>query len=272
MNRAPWDARIARAQRLTSKYGFAAAILRFYEVVANAQADVYARVHAACGDARIRRKTGTLREELDLTILLPELRAFLGAVEKSAPAPLAAAARRLASGSADACAAQLTKWWRDPCAEATAAAPTEDRFCTRAFMEPYAEFLAQHTEPPMMEITPSVCPLCGAKPQFGVLRPEGDGARRSLVCCVCATEWNYGRILCPACGESSENQLAVYIAEEIPNVRVEACDVCQKYMKTVDLTKDGHSVPVVDELAAIPLDLWARERGYEKIQGNLMGM
>jgi len=30
-------------------------------------------------------------------------------------------------------------------------------------------------------------------------------------------------------------------------------------------------VPVVDELAAIPLDLYAREQGFSKITPNLMG-
>jgi formate dehydrogenase maturation protein FdhE len=43
-------------------------------------------------------------------------------------------------------------------------------------------------------------------------------------------------------------------------------------MKTVDLTKDGHAVPLVDELAFIPLDLWASEHGYEKIHPNLLGI
>jgi formate dehydrogenase maturation protein FdhE len=28
---------------------------------------------------------------------------------------------------------------------------------------------------------------------------------------------------------------------------------------------------VVDELATIPLDLWAREHGYDKLQMNLLG-
>jgi formate dehydrogenase maturation protein FdhE len=40
----------------------------------------------------------------------------------------------------------------------------------------------------------------------------------------------------------------------------------------VDLSKDGHAVPLVDELAAIPLDLWAHEKGYSKLQLNLLGM
>jgi len=37
------------------------------------------------------------------------------------------------------------------------------------------------------------------------------------------------------------------------------------------LTKMGLAVPVVDELATIPLDLWARKHGYQKLQINLLG-
>jgi formate dehydrogenase maturation protein FdhE len=53
---------------------------------------------------------------------------------------------------------------------------------------------------------------------------------------------------------------------------VEACDSCHSYLKTVDLTKDGHAVPVVDELATIPLDLWAADHGYQKLRTNLLGL
>jgi FdhE protein len=265
-----WDARIARAQHLSKKYEFAGEILRFYERVAGAQARVYGCVHAACGDVRVRRPEGGLREELDLTVLLPELRGFLEIVERHAPAPLAAAAREVAGDDSLGWVTLLTTWWKQPSGDATLQA--EERFCARAFLEPYAQYLAEHTELPILEMTPSVCPLCGGRPQLGVLRPEGDGARRSLVCCLCATEWNYGRIMCPACGEGSETRLAIYIAEEIPQVRVEACDACQVYIKTVNLTKDGNAVPLVDEIAAVPLDLWAREKGYTKLQENLMGM
>jgi FdhE protein len=55
-------------------------------------------------------------------------------------------------------------------------------------------------------------------------------------------------------------------------MRVECCDTCRRYLKSIDLTKDARLVPLVDELAAIPLDLWALEQGYRKIQPNLAGM
>ncbi len=55
-------------------------------------------------------------------------------------------------------------------------------------------------------------------------------------------------------------------------MRVEACDTCRYYIKTIDLTKDGRAVPVVDELAAIPLSLWAAEHEYTKLSANLLGL
>ena len=140
------------------------------------------------------------------------------------------------------------------------------------FLQPYAEYLADHTDWTAPSGTPSVCPLCGGKPQVGALRPEGDGGKRSLICSLCATEWNYRRIVCPACGEEDVHKLAVYTAKEFGHVRVEACDACHSYIKTVDLTKDGHAVPVVDELATIPLNLWATEHGYLKLQNNFLGI
>jgi FdhE protein len=52
---------------------------------------------------------------------------------------------------------------------------------------------------------------------------------------------------------------------------VEACDTCKRQLRTIDLTKDGNAVPDVDDLAAIPLTLWAQEFGYERIFPNLLG-
>jgi hypothetical protein len=31
-------------------------------------------------------------------------------------------------------------------------------------------------------------------------------------------------------------------------------------------------VPVVDELATIPLNLWAQEHGYTKLRANILGI
>ena len=79
-------------------------------------------------------------------------------------------------------------------------------------------------------------------------------------------------MVCAACGEQTVEKLAVYTAEQFRHVRVEACDTCRYYIKTVDLTKHGLAVPVVDELATVPLDLWAAEQGYTKLQPNVLAL
>jgi FdhE protein len=98
----------------------------------------------------------------------------------------------------------------------------------------------------------------------------GDGGQRSLVCSFCLAEWEFRRIVCPGCGEENHAKLPVYTAEELKHVRVEGCDSCRSYIKTVDMTKSGLAEPIVDEMAAIPLDLWAQKQGYTKLQTNLM--
>ena len=54
--------------------------------------------------------------------------------------------------------------------------------------------------------------------------------------------------------------------------KTHVCQSCKTYIKTVDLTVDGRAVPIVEEIAMLPLDLWAVEQGYNKIQLNLVGM
>jgi FdhE protein len=100
----------------------------------------------------------------------------------------------------------------------------------------------------------------------------GDGASRSLVCSFCLAEWEFRRLVCPGCGEENDKKLPVFTADDFDYIRVECCESCKTYIKTVDLTKNGHAEPVVDELASAPLDLWVQERGYAKLQCNLMGM
>jgi formate dehydrogenase maturation protein FdhE len=51
-------------------------------------------------------------------------------------------------------------------------------------------------------------------------------------------------------------------------VRADVCDTYHTYLKCIDLTKTGLAIPVVDELAAIPLDLWAREHTISVYMAN----
>jgi FdhE protein len=120
--------------------------------------------------------------------------------------------------------------------------------------------------------TPPRCPLCAEKPVAAVLRPEGEGSRRFLLCGLCFTEWEYRLLQCANCGDADPDRLLFYTVEEFPHIRVEACRSCRVYLKLIDLTIDGRAVPEVDELASVVLDMWADELGYTKLQTNLFGM
>ena len=70
---------------------------------------------------------------------------------------------------------------------------------------------------------------------------------------------------------SAGRGVAVPSVEQCSKRQGEARDTCRFYLSTVDLTKDGHAIPLVDDLAAIPLSLWAHEHGYLRLQPNLLG-
>ena len=91
-----------------------------------------------------------------------------------------------------------------------------------------------------------------------------------LTCGLCLSEWEFLRVVCPACEEQRFDALPVYTSETFPHVRIEACDSCRCYLKTIDLTRNGLAVPLVDDLATVPLDLWAREQGYRRSRENLL--
>lgn len=274
MKSGKWDARIRRAGELAAKHSFAAEALRFYTHIAQFQKSLYSDLERECGSTNEFRALGTLREELDLFLLLPRFGPFLSIVEQHAPEALAESARTLRTSGTAAWQSALTGFWNSEPAGGTQSQGwhNPDVLLAWIFFQPYAEYLADHSDHPPLHGTPSLCPMCGSQPQVGVLRPEGDGGKRLLICSLCATEWEYRRILCASCGEEDVNKLAVYTAEGVGHVRVEACDSCRRYIKTVDLTKDGHAIPVVDELATIPLNLWASEHEYEKLRVNILGI
>ncbi len=271
MNPGKWDARIRRANQLAAEYSFAAEALKFYEQLTRYQKSLYAEIEPACGAVKVRRMGGTLRGEFDAFFLLPRFGAFMSLIAQIAPAPLAKATGELREHGSGRWQELLKQFWESDPGMRKNIQP-DDELISRLFLQPYAEYLADHSDWTLPHGTPNTCPLCGGKPLAGVLRPEGDGAKRFLACFLCAMEWEYRRLVCPACGEEDVHKLAVYTAKEFAHVRVEACDTCHVYIKSADLTKDGHAVPVVDELATIPLNLWAVEHGYRKLQTNLLGI
>ncbi len=266
-----WQERIKRAEELAAQYSFAAEVLHFYGQITGFQETFYAQIAAADRDRKGSASGGSLWREPDFSFLLPGFRRLLSLVEQVGPPALAREAGDLKAQGEEEWSQILANYWRGT-EPAAAEAAYGDLFFARAFLQPYAEYLRHQVPVQSSGYHYSLCPVCSRKPSLGVLRPEGDGAKRSLICSFCLAEWDYRRLLCPGCGEEDNGKLPVYTAEEFKHVRVESCDTCKKYIKTVDLTKNGLAVPVVDEIGAAPLDLWARDHGYSKLELNLVGM
>ncbi|HKW36063.1 MAG TPA: formate dehydrogenase accessory protein FdhE [Candidatus Acidoferrum sp.] len=265
-----YDARLRRAERLGSPHSAATEFLGFYKHVASFQRLLRANIAATHQIKPSSPSSNNLRDELDLTVLLPHFRGYLSVIENHAPPALAESARQFALLPSDSWIASLEAYWQ--CAGVyDQQVGAFAQFLPRAFLQPYAELQVALAPRAPQVTTPRLCPLCGSRPLLGVLRPEGDGGKRFLLCSFCSQEWEFRRILCPTCGEEAEDKLPVYIAEDSPHVRVEACDTCKFYIRTIDLTKDGNAIPTIDDLAAIPHTLWAGEQGYSRLQPNLLG-
>jgi FdhE protein len=258
----PWQRRIHRAVELSRQYPAAAEILGFYVHVAEFQQEWHRRVSlrlqssSALADASL--------SEAELAELLPGFDSFLSMAKERGPAALAERIRELrAHGQSS---ALLAGAWK------AASQSNAEGFLAQAFLQPYAELLRSRATLRPSPTTYALCPFCNRKPSFGVLRQMGDGSARSLICSFCLAEWEFRRLVCPGCGEENDKKLPIFTADEFDYIRVECCDTCKTFIKTVDLTKNGRAEPVVDELASAPLDLWAREHGYAKLRSNLMGM
>jgi FdhE protein len=263
-----WQQRIRRAENLAAEHPFAKEILGFYLQLASFQRDLYVRLDRA--SARIASVGAS--EPQELPELLASFPQFLALMDKRAPTRLAEVARDLAQSPADLWKDLLNEAWFAP-EQPPSERPSDPReFLVLAFLQPYAEFERSRVPLQLEGYTHALCPFCSRKPGLAVLRPLGEGAKRNLLCGFCLCEWEFRRIVCPNCDEKDHAKLPVYTAEEFPYIRVECCDTCHTYLKSIDLSKNGLAEPLVDELASVPLDLWAQERGYAKLQPNLLGM
>lgn len=266
-----WDRRIARAGELSKSQTAVAELLTFYQGVARFQKQICEQLAAA--------------DDHSVSVLLPYFPGLFSLVAQIGSPALVTTAKDLAQRSRDDLLKEdllelLAHAWQPPVndcdnGEKSENFSAESVFFARALLQPYGEYLAGRTKVSAdlsADSGQAHCPFCGSKPHLAVLRPEGDGGKRSLMCGLCSTEWNFRRVVCPNCGEQNKDHLPIFVAKEFDYVRVDACDTCRTYIKSIDLTKNGNAVPVVDELATVSLNLWAAENNYHKLSPNLFGV
>jgi FdhE protein len=106
------------------------------------------------------------------------------------------------------------------------------------------------------------CPICGREPKLAEIR--SDEGTRFLFCNQCGYEWSYLRLKCPFCGNDDQDTLAYFSVEGEEQYRVDVCNNCNRYIKTVDFRKMNRPACLdVEDLATIHLDILANEEGYE---------
>lgn len=257
----PYERRIQRAQKLRERHAFAKEILGFYVEIARFQQELSQQLNRVL----TKNRSGDELGPEETAALSPKFGSFLSIVQRNGTETLSQIGRELRA-TGHSWPELLNSAWSAPAASAP------QLILAQAFLQPYAELMRSRTDLSPARTNYAVCPFCHRKPGFGILRQMGEGASRSMVCAFCSAEWDLRRIVCPGCGEENEKQLPIYTADLFDYIRVECCDTCKTYIKTIDLTKKGNAEPMVDELASAPLDLWAHERGYAKLRNNLLGM
>ncbi|MBW1772327.1 MAG: formate dehydrogenase accessory protein FdhE, partial [Deltaproteobacteria bacterium] len=86
---------------------------------------------------------------------------------------------------------------------------------------------------------------------------------RKLVCSFCWHRWSAKRIYCPFCDSSQDKDLHYFYSEDEKEVRVDLCDHCKKYIKTLDTRKvDRLIYPPLEHISNLHLDIKAREMGF----------
>jgi FdhE protein len=256
-----WDKLIERADFLAGESSGSKDLLKFYAQLLRAQKEIY---------ESFRGRTHWLPSgdlENDVTVVQSTMSGLLQRVARNGPESLAGEAQALLSTESNALAEELLNYWHSP---------SDTQFFAKSVIQPYACWLAETSITPVgRELAGGerTCPFCGGKPQVSFLKSrEAESGNRDLLCSTCLSSWEFRRVVCANCGEERPAKLGYFHSPEFDHIRIEACDSCKHYIKGIDLTRFGLAAPLVDELYAAPLDLWAREHGYTKIELNLIGL
>ncbi|HEV2780042.1 MAG TPA: formate dehydrogenase accessory protein FdhE [Actinophytocola sp.] len=261
----PWAAPRRRAEALRERYSFAAELLTLYLALLEVWQEAWAAARAQPPDAL----AGWAAHEV-----MPKV---VAATAESGPEPLA----RSLAADLDGAEELLAAW------------------LAGEELVPVERYLARATlHGPLRAVDAAAacagdpsprgdrrCPRCGGPPQLSFHTETGDrlvSGHRKLQCARCAESWSFSSSSCAYCGEAKRTVYAEQTdgprvgrpdagGATFPHIRLEACTNCRRYLIDVDLGRDPKAVPEVDELAALPLDLYATEQGFSKITPNVMG-
>ena len=106
------------------------------------------------------------------------------------------------------------------------------------------------------------CPVCGSLPYLNLLK--GEGGKRFLLCSFCGYQWRVDRFFCAFCGNKEQDSLGYFHAEGEETYRMDTCEKCHQYIKTIDARNIEIIDPALEDLATLHLDLLASRKGYKR--------
>jgi len=132
------------------------------------------------------------------------------------------------------------------------------------FMSRFARAVAAGAPLAMWRRT--ACPVCGSAADVCRIDPDN---LRFLHCPQCGTQWEHHRMTCAVCDSDDVKKVNILTLEAMEPWRVEVCDSCGGYIKTLDQRHGGHlAMPKVDlyleDARTIQLDLIAEQEGYRR--------
>ncbi|MBI4712135.1 MAG: formate dehydrogenase accessory protein FdhE [Planctomycetes bacterium] len=110
--------------------------------------------------------------------------------------------------------------------------------------------------------TKATCPVCGNLPKISKLLK--DTGKRVLACYLCWTEWPVHRLVCPYCGNKDQDKLSYFYADGNKAYRVDICNACNHYLKTIDEKQLGReTILELEDVITYHLDTLAFSEGYQ---------
>ncbi len=257
-----FEKRALRAELLARENAAAAEPLRFAAALFRLMGRFAAALAARHGDRPLAGHPGA-----DFGRLCDLLPSLLTLASSEGPPELAEEAAARAADLPETAKARLLVYW-------DGGADSAGDYLSRALLRPWAETLAGAGVGPERLRREGHCPFCAGRPIVSFRRsdPESHGGTRWLVCGLCGTEWPFARIRCPSCQQADPMKLPAFQSEAHAGVRIEACETCRRYAKSIDLTLDMRPIPEVDDLASIAMDLWAIEQGFSRIEPGWAGI
>jgi len=105
------------------------------------------------------------------------------------------------------------------------------------------------------------CPVCGREPL--IVRLEEETGKRWLFCSLCHTGWVFKRMVCPFCENNDQESLRYFFVENDEAHRIDVCDKCKRYIKTIDSRKIEDVMNLfVENLSTLELDIVADKDGF----------